>query len=355
MPDPITPPATPPAGPVATDPLNPSVTIPVYLGGDGPVPTPEPGDRGDSIAPVSATPAAAAPEPAAAPAAVVEPVDAGNTPQPATEPVAAAPSEPSDPATQSSEPARNDKGQFIPRKRFNEVNEERKQLAARVAELEAAKGATAAVQEDAYDFDAKEQEYANLVLDGKVKEATALRKEIRAAEQATYVKAAKAVTVETTQQLSVQDRLQATTDRYEQALPQFDPESENYNEELLSDIQAFYTGSVKMGTHRDPAEAFEASVKKALRLHGIADPFAAPATPAAQTPPAPAAAAAPAAPARTAQSRVEAIVNQPPTLAKIGTSGAPETAATINVNELSERDLLALPEATRRRLRGDMV
>ena len=57
-----TPAATPaPAatGPVKVDALNPSVVIPVYLGGEGPVPTPPPGDRGDFIAPAAA---AAAPE-----------------------------------------------------------------------------------------------------------------------------------------------------------------------------------------------------------------------------------------------------------------------------------------------------
>lgn len=330
-------------GPVARDAFNPSVIIPIYAGGEAPVVVPPstPGDRGDSVDPAAAAadpvvtePPVAAP--AAAESAVTPPVELSDPVTP--------------PATTEPPPTRNDKGQFIPRARFNEVNEERKRLEAENAALKAGKTAAEQVTEGTYDFDAKEKEYANMVLDGKVDEAIALRKEIRAAERADYVKDAAQTTVETTKQLSVKERIDTITSKYEGAMPQFDPESEHYSDELLADVKVFYAGALQTGQYPDAAEAFQASIEKALKLHGLALPAATPPAVAAPAEP-----AAPVAPARTAEKRVQAIVNQPPSLAGIGTSGAPETHATIDIKSLTDADLLKLPPATRARMRGDFV
>jgi hypothetical protein len=343
-----------PTGPVARDPLNPNIVIPIYLGGDGPVPTPPAGDRGDSVgtapvAPVApAAPAVGDDSQSGSPPADPAAAPSGETPV-AVDPAAAA----ADPVKPAEKPVRNDKGQFIPRSRFNEVNEENKALKAKLAQLETpATGAPAAPASTApagFDFDAKEKEHANLVLDGKVDEAVKLRAEIRNAEKSLFIAAATQNTVETTRQMSVKERIDTSATTYEQTIPQFDPESEHYSEDLLADVRDFYSGALEGGRYKDPAEAFEASVQKALKLHGIAAPAAEPVVPAV-TPAVP-----PVDPARTAQKRVEAIVGQPPTLAKVGTTGAPEAPLTLNVNTLTDADFARLPEATKRRLRGDSV
>lgn len=361
MPDPVTPetPASP-TGPVARDPLL-GTQIPVYLGGEGPVPTPPAGDRGDTVAP--AVPAAAVPP--AEPAPPAEPVAVPPTAAPVAtapaEPVAAPsaaevaqPAEPNGEVTQpAAKPERNDKGQFIPRSRFNEVNEERKRLAEENERLKTEKGAITAAEEGAFDFDAKEREHANLVLDGKIDEAVKLRAEIRAAERAEFQKDTAKTTVEATERQSVKQRIDAVTQKYEEALPQFDPEDEAYNEDLLNDVRDFYAGSLQGGRYDDPAKAFEASIEKALKLHGISMPSATP--PVAAAAPTPTVPATPAAQARTAEKRVEAIVKQPPSLANMGASGAPETHATIDIKALPDADFAKLPLATRARMRGDYV
>lgn len=376
-----TPAAAPaPTGPVKVDALNPSVVIPVYLGGEPIVMPPAGGDRGDVVAPPAAAPAASTPSPlpqgtvaaavaaetAGAPAAA-SPVpgvgetanvaDSGTPADPGSKPAEAVVADPAavTPPAEATPPQRNEKGQFIPRARFNEVNEERKALLEENTRLKAEKGATAQVTEDTYDFDAAEREHANLVLDGKVDEAVKKRGEIRAAERAQFLKDAQQTTVETTKQLTVKDRIQEVTSRYE-TVPQCDPENEAYSEELMADVRAFYAGALDTGRYPDAAQAFEASIQKALKLHGIEAPGATPAAAApAAAAPAAAAPATPAAPARTAEKRVQAIVNQPPSLAGVGTTGAPETSATIDVKAISEKDLAALPIETRKRLRGDYV
>lgn len=345
MPD-STPPATPAAPAAPAAPASPlviekrdflGVSQPVYAGADSAaIPEPVTGDRGDSFVP---TPEPATPPPAtpAAPPAAAAPPPA----EPATPPATPA-------AEPPAEPARDEKGRFIPRERFNEVNEQRKAAEARLAQLEAEKAAATAGSTQAYDFDAKEKEYGELVLSGEIDKAVALRKEIRAAEQASYQAAAQEVAQRTTQQASLQDRITAISQAYEADYPGvFDKEASNFNEAALLDVQSIYAGYLQTERFPDPAVAWDNAVKAALRLHGIEKP-----APAAAPAPAPAAAAPPATP--SAQARVAAIAAQPPSLAAVGVGGAsPELAKAIQ--EMSDQEFAALPAATKARLRGDVV
>jgi hypothetical protein len=58
-------------------------------------------------------------------------------------------------------------------------------------------------------------------------------------------------------------------------------------------------------------------------------------------------------PTRTAQKRVEAIANQPPLIARTGAQSADHGHSNIDIKSLSPEEIMKLPEATRRRLRGD--
>ena len=72
---------------------------------------------------------------------------------------------------------------MVPKSRLDEVLAKQKALEKQLDELRAQKQEPGEAPE-AYDFDAKEVEYQNLVLDGEAQKAAALRKEIRAAERA---------------------------------------------------------------------------------------------------------------------------------------------------------------------------
>lgn len=177
--------------------------VPVYLGGEPPTEssaTPSPVDRGDTPSAASA-----AAQPAAQPAASTDPATKPQATADAATPAAA------DSVTSDGDPPRNDKGQFIPKKRFDEVNQRRKAAEDKLAQIERENKATQQAQDATYDFDAKEKEYLDLVLDGKTEEAIALRKEIRAAERTEFQRVATEQAQTVSKQATVQERIQEIT------------------------------------------------------------------------------------------------------------------------------------------------
>lgn len=310
--------------------------VPVYLGGEPPAEssatsTPAPTDRGDDLA----TTAAAAAEPAASTDPAAQPHATADAAAPAA----------ADPAALTSEDdrPRNDKGQFIPKKRFDEVNQRRKAAEDKLAQIERENKATQQAHGATYDFDAKEKEYLDLVLDGKTDDAIALRKEIRAAERAEFQRVATEQAQTVSKHATVQERIQEITARYESEYDVFDPESEHYSEDVLDDLQSLYSGYGQSGKFTDAAAAFEAAILKTLKMHGIEKKANSAPTSTTEQP----------APTRTAQKRVEAIANQPPLIARTGAQSADHGHSSVDVKSLSPEEIMKLPEATRRRLRGD--
>lgn len=312
-----------PVVPMATDPLTGQKT-PIYAGGDPPIElvTGEP-DRGDKPPP----------DPEAKPAEPAKPAEKGDEAKPDAKDAKPEPS--------AEDLERDDKGRFITKKRFDEVNVRRKAAEEELAKIKREQAAATKVTEPAYDFDAKENLYIELILDGKTKEAAGLRKEIRGAEQAMYADVATARATESNRAASVEQRINTIVKDYEDKYPQFDPESAEYSEELLDDINALYTGMLQSKRYETAADAFQAAISKTLKAHGIAD--AAPVATNGATPP------------RTAARRIDAIKNQPPNISNAGSAGADHGDGNVRIAELSEADFARLPEATRRRLRGDSL
>jgi hypothetical protein len=97
------------------------------------------------------------------------------------------------------------------------------------------------------------------------------------------------------------------------------------------------------GKFTDTAAAFEAAILKTLKMHGIEKKASSTPTPTPEQ----------SIPTRTAQKRVEAIANQPPLIARTGAQSADHGHSNIDIKSLSPEEIMKLPEATRRRLRGD--
>ena len=72
---------------------------------------------------------------------------------------------------------------MVPKARLDEVLAKQKALQKQLDEM-TAQNEKSAEAPDAYDFDSKEVEYQNMVLDGETEKAVALRREIRKAERA---------------------------------------------------------------------------------------------------------------------------------------------------------------------------
>lgn len=282
-------------------------------------------DRGDDVPSLEDTllaesdAAAPAPEPEAAAPEV--PATPPVEPEPAPEPAPEPPAE-----------AEADK-QFIPRARFNEINEQRKAAERRAQELEARLNSTVPASE--YDFEAREREYMDAVLEGDHDQALAIRKDIRAAEMDLSRKAAAQQVDESRAAFEERTAFDQVVARVNKEFPVFDPEHTSFQPDLVDEALDLYNSFLQRGTR--PSAAMERAVRYVASANNLA-PAAKPA----------AAPAAPRAPAVT-QSKLDMAASQPPMQA--GASGGETTPDYAN---LSDKDWDALPSSTKARLRGDL-
>lgn len=240
------------------------------------------------------------------------------------------------------------KEQKIPKSRFDKVNEKYKAAKARVEELEAEKKAETEGVMGTYDFDAKETEYLELVLDGKTAEAAALRKEIRAADRAQLEAEIDARSQQNVNKTNIASTLDEMSDDYAKEFPGFDPESDQYDADAIDEVKALYTGYLAQS--KNPLAAFEKAVEAVIKLRDWGREEAPVVEP-----------EAPAAPPKTKPSseqvrkKVELAGKQPPVISDKG-AGLPKPGAErISVTDMSDAEYEALPPATKARLRGDYV
>lgn len=102
---------------------------------------------------------------------------------------------------------------------------------------------------EAYDFDAKEREYQELVLEGEADKAVALRKEIRAEERKLFTQDATKQTSQTNTQARIQEKLLEVAAEIEAEYPVFDPNSPTYNEALTDEVMDLRDGFINSGKH----------------------------------------------------------------------------------------------------------
>jgi hypothetical protein len=309
-------------------------------------------------------------EPAKEPAKEAEkPADKGDVvtePAKGVEPVKeAAKEEAKEPAKEPAkveEPLRDEKGKFIPKARFDEVNNKAK---AKVALLEAENKAlrdrigvvdgkapdTAALEAE---LDAKSAAYSKFVADGQLDDANAAMKEInRINRQIGNIEATR-ISGEHQEESANVDVLTELVGLYKDAYPVFDDaNTEVYKQEYV-DFVASLQGRFEM-TGSSPAEALREAVELAVAKFGL-DPAPAAADP-----------AAPATPAKTkADERKESGVDaalkaaaaQPPSTAKVGEDSDKAGMTKISIEQISDYktfESLAKSESTLKRLRGDLA
>lgn len=242
------------------------------------------------------------------------------------------------------------RGGGIPRSRFNAVNDERKAALERAAALEAElaqlrggqpahAGATAAAQPHAaergqLDIAQAEEQYAQLMLDGDTKEAAKLRMQINAAIEdsafARYTQASAANAAEA--------RDLATAESLIEAYPYLETEEGAGALELIQDSVAMKINrGVPLGQAMTEA------------VHAIAPRFAP-----AGHPPGGIQGQGGSVDIRTARAArrgaQDSMLQPPSVLAGIGNRA---TAAAIDPLKITDDEHVALPEAERKRLRGD--
>ena len=307
--------------------------------GLGEEPVEEPDDVEEVVEEVEEVVAEAAESPeepvgeAEEPAAEVEqPALADETPVTAEEP---APEEP--------------RKHMVPKSRLDEVLAKQKALEKQLDDLRAQKQEPGEAPE-AYDFDAKEVEYQNLVLDGEAQKAAALRKEIRAAERAQLEYEIGSKIGESVSQSQQATALQQAASELENNFPVFDRNSDQYNEGYTQEVIDLRDAFIVKG--ENPVAALTKAAKFVLREYDLVDMGETAAAPSLSGQTAPRL-------DEVAKKRAEvsrklkAAESQPPEMP--GESSSARGEKPLDIASMTEDEFNALPEATLKRLRGDLM
>ncbi len=248
--------------------------------------------------------------------------------------------------------------QRIPKQRFDEVNNRMKAAEARARQLEAelqlARGGKDGDEpgEPEFDFDAKDKEYAELILDGEVEKAQAVRAEIRAAELELF-KAKAAPTVEQAANYTREQMEYLNVGKeLENEFAEFDPNSDVFDEALVEEITALVPAlAEKRGISH--AEALGTLARKMALAEGLvpkggnADDGEAPPEPKA------AGKGKPAAKKPNVARNKKAAAKQPPSTKGVGKPAEEQGLA--ELANMSEDEFASLPASKLAELRGDFL
>lgn len=237
---------------------------------------------------------------------------------------------------------RSKKSPMVPKSRLDEVLAKQKALQKQLDDLNAAKTEAEAAPEE-YDFGAKELEYQELLLDGESKKAAELRTEIRRAERAQIEYEMGQKMEQRTSQSQQAVALQQAAADLEAGFPVFDQNSAEFNAEYTQEVVDLRDAFIVKGDN--PVAALSKAAKFVIREYDLAgDDVPVVATGAKDE----------IAKKRAEVSRkLKAAKAQPPEMA--GESSANRGEKASDVLSLSEDEFNALPEATLKRLRGDVL
>lgn len=247
----------------------------------------------------------------------------------------------------------------IPLSRHKEILErERSQREALEAELKKVREGQAAVKlgenltEAEAQVVAKEEQYTELLAEGKTKEATALMREIRQLERSIIEQKAEYNTQVAQAQAVEKVRFDTTVERLEEAYPQLKPGTEEFDKDLVAEILDMKAAFEGRGY--TASQALQKAVGYVIKPESKKQETAVTTTPRVNAEDAAAKVAAER--ATEARKKNAAAANaQPPAMAKVGAdsdkSGGVLTAAT--AIKMKFEDFIKLDEAELSRLRGD--
>lgn len=247
------------------------------------------------------------------------------------------------------EPAQN-KNHMIPKHRYDSVRAENKALEKQVEALLAQQKDPDEYVSD-FDIAAKEVEYQSLLLDGEDKKAAALRQEIQAERDARLEHHLIAKITRQVNESQQATALQRAASQIEEQFPIFDSKSDQYNESLTNEVNALHVGLQQQGMNT--VEALDKAVKYVLMGNNLLDLTS--------SEPEPAALGQKSAPRvdEVAKKRAEvsrklkAAEAQPPEMP--GESSSARGEKPMDILSMTEDEFNALPEATLKRLRGDIL
>jgi len=235
---------------------------------------------------------------------------------------------------------------MVPKARLDEVLAKQKALQKQLDEINAA-NEKAEEAPESYDFDAKEVEYQNMVLDGETEKAVALRREIRKAEREQLEYEMRQEMSQTVNQDRQMTALQQAANAMEDAYPVFDSNSEVFDQDMTNEVVELRDAFIMKGY--EAVDALSKAVKYVVKDHDLDK--------SAEEAPSLAGKAQKTDELAKKRSQVSkklrAAEAQPPELP--GESSSMRGEKGIDVSNMTEEEFDALPEATLKRLRGDIL
>ena len=251
-----------------------------------------------------------------------------------------------EPEEEVEQPNLSQKKPMVPKARLDEVLAKQKALQKQLDEVNAANAKSEEAPE-AYDFDAKEVEYQNMVLDGESDKAVALRREIRKAERAELEFEMRQEMSQTVNQDRQMTALQQAANAMEEAYPVFNRNSDVFNEDYTNEVVELRDMFIQRGY--EAVDALSKAVKYVVKDYDLDQPQES----------APSLAGSAQKSDELAKKRalvskkLQAAEAQPPELP--GESSASRGEKGLDLNNMTEDEFNALPEATLKRLRGDIL
>ena len=255
-----------------------------------------------------------------------------------------------EPAAEAEQPA--PKKPMVPKARLDEVLAKQKALQKQLDDLKAAQADIQSPEApEEYDFAAKEVEYQNMLLDGEADKAAQLRSEIRTAERQQIEFELTQKVQQSVQEGQQQTALQQAAAELEASFPVFSQGSADYSAELTQEVIDLRDAFIIKGDNA--VAALSKAANFVLRDNNLVDMSEAQ----------PALSDSSAAEKRSVDEvskkraevsrKLKAAEAQPPELP--GESSASRGEKLLDVDSMTDEEFNALPEATLKRLRGDIV
>ena len=235
---------------------------------------------------------------------------------------------------------------MVPKARLDEVLAKQKALQKQLDEINAA-NEKAEEAPESYDFDAKEVEYQNMVLDGETDKAVALRREIRKAEREQLEYEMRQEMSQTVNQDRQMTALQQAANAMEDAYPVFDRNSDDFSEDMTNEVIELRDAFMMKGY--EAVDALSKAVKYVVKDHDLdqvqesAPSLAGKAQKSDEL----------AKKRAQVSKKLKAAEAQPPELP--GESSSNHGEKGLDLSTMTEEEFDALPEATLKRLRGDIL
>lgn len=286
------------------------------------------------------------------------------TPPKAEDPPAEDP--PEEPEAEEEEQPRDEKGRFdkkearIPKSRFDEqVGKEREAREAaehRAAEAERRLNEQLAQQKQSADVEAMEtkvsemeKEYNKLLLDGEVDKATEVMSQIRKMERQISTIEVEQRTTQRTTQILESERVALAVAQAESAYPQLNPESAEFDEQIVNFVLAEQQRLIK-------TQGFAPSRALQKAADSVMERFAPVEKPAAEYQKGLGKAAAADRKAEAVSRNIAAAKAQPAALSNVGMDSDKAGGGGLpDITKMSQEEFAALPESVKARMRGDDV